>query len=122
MSSKIINAFSMLGLDIMKHLEILIYCSTSSKSQSLTRIFVSLKMNSSLWYVLFCGNVGQMIMILSKISLCRNSFNVQFIISFSHNYFVRQLSFETAPLKLATTLFSGPSFCLFSSPSLCFRV
>ena len=75
MSSKIINEFSMLGLELMKHLEILMYCSTSSKSQSHTKMFVSLKMNSSFWYVLFLLNVGQIMMILSKVSLCLNSFN-----------------------------------------------
>ena len=33
------------------------------------KMFVSLKMNSSFWYVLFRGNVGQIIMILSKVPL-----------------------------------------------------
>ena len=74
-SSKIINVFSILDLELMKHLEILMYCCTSSKSQSHTEMYVSLKMNSSFWYVLFLLNVGQMIMILSNTSLCQNSFN-----------------------------------------------
>ena len=75
MSSNIIKAFSMFGLEFMQHLEIFIYCSTSSKSQSQTGVFVSLEMNSLFWSVLFLGKVGQIIMILSKVSFSRNSFN-----------------------------------------------